>query len=923
MGPCVSKHESEFSAFPPVKGSSVGATEGCGVTSPSCDAPDQKVPTLSPACCQQIKSHIGANRSVNGRNSNMGVQPKCIGPKGRQMPASDGSSRQQQRPAAAIQPFSAELELLREVQELQQKLALVSSAPVLGLKEACYLVAGTLGADMACMHSFLGAPGAVLVAAWGLGADALESCPVRPWQEGDDDASAKEATGSRAGGAAGPEADPLPAQMQLLRDCHGLRSFTRVPIGPPAAPLGTLTLGKLQAGALDDERLQVWLHAASMGVLRHLRHPQVSQMCGLLWAMDEAPDAVATISVLLQGASRFLSAASGLRVTARLALLQHPGTVNTSSEALLFEAAPDYSSLPAFNRGPSHSEVVSASDVESKIVAGVLPLDRTLLASAVAMQQARFIKDCATYIQTCPTPARDLFSPCSGLVASVVLIPLVAGPEGPFGALYFALDKPCDFEAPRDTMLGFVSGVTGTLHSKLAGNVEALGAMVAQASPRASSSPSAAVPLTGDTLPSDGSASAPKSGPKLSSFSDTEGSCGMDPSSARTRHGQLLNRCPVRQGQLSRSFSQKFNLEAMLQLIQSEVRTGWRRAAELSCVPELAVGQQIGIGAFGVVHRGYWHRVPVAVKIMCARSNEREAMNDAVEMAVLSTAQHPNIVQVYACLTDMVEVAGDGSGSYAASGSMMSNSSCSLRYRRLQPDQDTDDIMTCNLLVMEYCDRGTLRDVISSGALHPGTNGGAGPAFVDVVSCVEVLLDVACAVGYLHAMQLVHGDIKLDNILMKSDASRRLGMTPKLGDFGTAGIVGGPSGDCTGAFGGRRGAAAHLAPEALAARACGGGRPTAEMDAYSFGILMWELFMGRRAFEGMDPEEICNRVCRTGRRPSFPPGAPRAYADLAAACWSADPSERPPFNDIISGLEGMLAATPGSGSAPPPGMAPS
>ena len=44
---------------------------------------------------------------------------------------------------------------------------------------------------------------------------------------------------------------------------------------------------------------------------------------------------------------------------------------------------------------------------------------------------------------------------------------------------------------------------------------------------------------------------------------------------------------------------------------------------------------------------------------MPARSSEREAMQDAVEMAVLSSVQHPNIVTVYACLTDMVETAGE------------------------------------------------------------------------------------------------------------------------------------------------------------------------------------------------------------------------------------------------------------------------
>lgn len=45
---------------------------------------------------------------------------------------------------------------------------------------------------------------------------------------------------------------------------------------------------------------------------------------------------------------------------------------------------------------------------------------------------------------------------------------------------------------------------------------------------------------------------------------------------------------------------------------------------------------------------------------MPARNNEREAMQDAVEMAVLSTVQHPNVVSMYSCLTDMVEAAGEG-----------------------------------------------------------------------------------------------------------------------------------------------------------------------------------------------------------------------------------------------------------------------
>jgi len=47
-----------------------------------------------------------------------------------------------------------------------------------------------------------------------------------------------------------------------------------------------------------------------------------------------------------------------------------------------------------------------------------------------------------------------------------------------------------------------------------------------------------------------------------------------------------------------------------------------------------------------------------AIKVFYARQNEREAMKDAVEMAVLSTVHHQNIVSLYACFTEMVEIGG-------------------------------------------------------------------------------------------------------------------------------------------------------------------------------------------------------------------------------------------------------------------------
>ncbi|KIY97272.1 hypothetical protein MNEG_10691, partial [Monoraphidium neglectum] len=67
-------------------------------------------------------------------------------------------------------------------------------------------------------------------------------------------------------------------------------------------------------------------------------------------------------------------------------------------------------------------------------------------------KKARFIKDCASYMQNCPVPARDVFTHASQTVASLVVVPLLAD-DAMLGALYFTQDKPCDFSNIQDALL--------------------------------------------------------------------------------------------------------------------------------------------------------------------------------------------------------------------------------------------------------------------------------------------------------------------------------------------------------------------------------------------------------------------------------------------------------------------------------------
>jgi serine/threonine protein kinase len=351
-------------------------------------------------------------------------------------------------------------------------------------------------------------------------------------------------------------------------------------------------------------------------------------------------------------------------------------------------------------------------------------------------------------------------------------------------------------------------------------------------------------------------------------------------------------------------------------------------------------------------------------------------MKDAVEMAVLSSIQHPNIVQVFTCLTDCVDVGGSASKSLPGSGLQPSTSDVAAaaaaaaagapghksaplfrtgtgiapRFRRLLPFEDPEDIETCSIIVMEvgddhegglgqttrehapasdrapgpapgapphpspplpastlhprsqYCDLGTLRHNLAAGRFHvrlpPPDGAGRGVLAVDLAAILDAALEVAEAVAYLHSIRLVHCDVKLDNVLLKSSPAQPRGYIAKLGDFGLAKVLG--AADATVNVCGA-GTVNHLAPELFVA----GSRVSPAVDAYAFGVLLWELYMGGvHAYAGLSQGAIVDRV-RRGMRPRFPPGVPTAYADLAAACMAADPSARPSMGAVIACLQAM------------------
>ncbi|WP_454684126.1 bifunctional serine/threonine-protein kinase/phosphatase [Ancylobacter moscoviensis] len=169
---------------------------------------------------------------------------------------------------------------------------------------------------------------------------------------------------------------------------------------------------------------------------------------------------------------------------------------------------------------------------------------------------------------------------------------------------------------------------------------------------------------------------------------------------------------------------------------------------------------------------------------------------------------------------------------------------------------------------------------------------------MDVELVRTLLAPIAEAMAGLHAMNLVHRDLKAENILMFGEAggSDIRSLQPKISDFDRA-VELGPGCSLEKPVG----SPFHMAPELLA------WKPhDRKVDIYAFGILMFEvahggarphLNVGTAMPGSLSRAEFAGKVVDEELRPQW-----RHMDDslrrLAFRCWASDPDERPDFEEI-------------------------
>jgi eukaryotic-like serine/threonine-protein kinase len=169
-------------------------------------------------------------------------------------------------------------------------------------------------------------------------------------------------------------------------------------------------------------------------------------------------------------------------------------------------------------------------------------------------------------------------------------------------------------------------------------------------------------------------------------------------------------------------------------------------------------------------------------------------------------------------------------------------------------------------IVMSYAPNGSLRNSHSRGTKL---------SFSTILTYLEQIAD---ALDYLHAQNLIHLDIKSENLLLGRNYE------VLLGDFGITEATRKPSGPAS-----RPGTLYYMSPEHLR------GKPCTASDQYALAICVYEWLTGQFPFEGTYAEIRSQHLHdRPVSLRAFAPDIPPAMERVVLRALSKDPQRRFP-----------------------------
>jgi hypothetical protein len=255
--------------------------------------------------------------------------------------------------------------------------------------------------------------------------------------------------------------------------------------------------------------------------------------------------------------------------------------------------------------------------------------------------------------------------------------------------------------------------------------------------------------------------------------------------------------------------------------------------------------KHLGTGAAGDVYRALYQDSVVAVKVLSAKSQEREVEEFKREFEILRAVRNPFVVKFI--------------------GVAMKPRLC---------------------MVMEYCARGSLHHVMKDA----GTD-------MYWTRAIHFCRETVLGLKALHdnTPQILHRDLKSPNILVSHE------WHIKIADFGLSRFV---TSDNMPTMKQMRGTYQYLDPEVY-----NGGTFSAASDIYSMSILFWEVAYRTlngtyqqpfSEFKNLTIDfQIIIQSAKEDLRPTIPMSCPESFKTLIIQSWAKNQADRPSLEEIL------------------------
>lgn len=331
----------------------------------------------------------------------------------------------------------------------------------------------------------------------------------------------------------------------------------------------------------------------------------------------------------------------------------------------------------------------------------------------------------------------------------------------------------------------------------------------------------------------------------------------------------------------------KIDLKNLDIQLEKGLSKAWSRDKSLSQRPKeeweidlskLNLRYVVARGTYGTVYRGNYDNQDVAVKVLdwggdgVSSDAEAAALRTSFrqEVAVWHKLDHPNVTKFVGASMGTSELRiPQADASSNGLNSLPSRACC---------------------VVVEYLPGGTLKQYLIKNRRKK----------LAYKIVIQLALDLARGLSYLHSKKIVHRDVKTENMLL--DIPCRL----KIADFGVARVEAQNPQEMTG----ETGTLGYMAPEVLE------GKPyNRRCDVYSFGICLWEIYCCDMPYPDLTFSEVSSAVVRQNLRPEIPRCCPSAMGSIMKKCWDANPEKRPEMEEVVRLLE-AIDTSKGGGMIP-------